>query len=218
MICRDLPILLSMLLLTVAATARPLPTPLDPATLADATVFTAAEALIARAAENAGLSFHANPRPLPPRVILPLELGDESRQRPDVIFVWRGDMLPDQLAPAETGTLTRRKRQTNGTWKTTRTLSGPADPLPPDLQRAPRTVGTTLLPELIVETLYHLGTAGDSDATLVLWRSIEEGTDPLGGAITLDAPPPKLAEALQTLTPPFVDHDAWLDVFRAFSP
>lgn len=218
MIRWSLPILLSTLLLAVAATARPLQTPLDPATLADASVFTAAETLIARAAAAAGLSFQASPHPLPPRIILPLELRNESRQRPDVVYVWRGDMLPDQLAPAETGTLYRRKRQATGTWKTTRTLPGPAEPLPPDLQRAPRTVGSTLLPDLVVETLYHLGTADGSDATLVLWRSIEEGTAPLGGAITLEAPPPALAEALQSLTPSFDDHDAWLEVFRAFSP
>ena len=218
MIRQGLAILLSTLLLVVAAGARTIQAPLDPATLADAAVFTTAEALVARAAVSVGLTFQADPRPLPPRIILPLTLCNESRQRPDVVYLWRGDMLPDQLAPAETGTLYRRKRQTNGTWKTTRTLSTPAEPLPPDLQRALRSVGPTLLPELIVETRYHLGAANGSDATLVLWRSIEEGTPPLGGAITLDTPPPKLADALQSLAPPFATHDDWLETFRAFSP
>lgn len=210
--------LLAFLLLAAAAAARPAYVPLDPATLAGAAVFTDAEGLVARAARQAGLEFQSDPRPLPPQVLLILDTpGGDVAQRGGLVF-WRGDMLPDQLAPAETGTLVRKKRQADGRWKTTRTRQEIAPAAQSNLVAAVRVTEGFALPSMIIETSYHLGTVGGSHATLILWRSEEEGSAPLGGAIALPDPPPALAEALQSLAPPFAGQADWLAEFEALSP
>jgi hypothetical protein len=214
---RALPCLLAAIL-AAAAAAQPVHIPLDPAALGGAAVFTDAETLVARAAAEAGASFDPAPRPLPPQVILPLAQKDEARRRDDVVYFWRGDMLPDQMAPAESGTLCRRKLQKSGDWKTTRTHDGPSDPLPPSLIPAPPAGPGTALPDLIIETPYHLGRAGTADAVLLLWRSVEEGSAPLGGAIALRDPPPELADAVRALSPDWAGRADWQRLFDAFSP
>lgn len=212
---------LLLLLLPAAAAAvaaQPVHIPLDPAALGGAAVFTDAETLVARAAAEAGTSFDPAPRPLPPQVILPLAQKDEARRRDDVVYFWRGDMLPDQMAPAESGTLCRRKLQKNGGWKTTRTHDGPSDPLPASLVPAPPAGPGIALPDLIIETPYHLGRAGPADAVLLLWRSVEEGSAPLGGAIALRDPTPELANAVRARSPDWAGRDEWQRLFDAFSP
>ncbi len=212
------PGLLLLLLPAAAAAAQPVLVPLDPASLGGAAVFTQAETLVARASAEAGASFEPAPRPLPPQVLLPLAQKDEARRRDDVVYFWRGDMLPDQMAPAESGTLYRRKLQKSGGWKTTRTHDGPSDPLPASLIPAPPAGPGTALPDLIIETPYHLGRAGTADAVLLLWRSVEEGSAPLGGAIALRDPTPELADALRALSPDWAGRADWQRLFDAFSP
>ena len=214
---RALPCLLAALL-AAAAAAQTVHIPLDPASLGGAAVFTDAETLVARASAEAGASFDPAPRPLPPQVILPLAQKDEARRRDDVVYFWRGDILPDQMAPAESGTLCRRKLQKSGGWKTTRTHDGPSDPLPASLMPAPPAGPGTALPDLIIETPYHLGRAGTADAVLLLWRSVEEGSAPLGGAIALRDPPPELADAVRALSPDWAGRADWQRLFDAFSP
>ncbi len=212
------PGLLLLLLPAAAAAAQPVLVPLDPASLGGAAVFTQAETLVARASAEAGASFDPAPRPLPPQVLLPLTQKDEARRRDDVVYFWRGDMLPDQMAPAESGTLYRRKLQKSGGWKTTRTHDGPSDPLPASLIPAPPAGPGTALPDLIIETPYHLGRAGTADAVLLLWRSVEEGSAPLGGAIALRDPTPELADAVRALSPDWAGRADWQRLFDAFSP
>lgn len=212
------PGLLLLLLPAAAAAAQPVLVPLDPASLGGAAVFTQAETLVACAAAEAGASFDPAPHPLPPQVLLPLAQKDKARRRDDVVYFWRGDMLPDQMAPAESGTLYRRKLQKNGGWKTTRTHDGPSDPLPASLIPAPPAGPGTALPDLIIETPYHLGRAGTADAILLLWRSVEEGSAPLGGAIALRDPTPELADAVRALSPDWAGRADWQRLFDAFSP
>ena len=115
---RLLPI--AVLLFASAACARDARIPLDPATLGGADIFTDAEARVAQAAAAAGLAFVSDPRPLPPQVLLTLDTADGKIQKRRGILFWRGDMLPDQLAPGETGTLIRRHQARNGAWRTLR--------------------------------------------------------------------------------------------------
>jgi hypothetical protein len=216
---RHLPaLLLAGLLLAATAAARTTYVPLDPASLGGAAVFTGAEDLVARAARQAGLEFLSDPRPLLPHVLLVLDTAEGEVARKGGLVFWRGDMLPDQLAPGETGTLVRKIRQADGRWKTTRTRKGVPPTARPDLVAAVRTTASFTLPSMIIETAYQLGTAGSTPATLVLWRSVEEGSAPLGGAIALPNPPSGLAEALQSLAPDFAGRADWLAEFQAFSP
>ena len=97
-----------------AASARTARLPLDPALLAGAEVFTAAEAHVAAAAQAAGLAFVPDPRPLPPQVLVTLDTAGGDLQKRNGLVYWRGEMLPDQLAPGETGTLVRRHRSKTG--------------------------------------------------------------------------------------------------------
>jgi hypothetical protein len=206
-----------VLLVAAAAYARPLLVPLAPAGLGGAAVFTEAEALVARAAAAAGLDFVPEPRPLPPQVLLILDTPDGDVARRNGLVYWRGDMLPDQLAPDETGTLVRRKRQADGRWKTTRQRPNVPPTAQSNLVAAVRAASSFTLPSMMIETAYHLGTAGAARATLILWRSAEEGSAPLGGAIALDPAPEPLAEAMKPLAPDFPDRDAWHNEFEAFA-
>ncbi len=219
---RRLPHLLTLLLMTATGAASAAPrlvqAPLDPATLRGAAVFTRAESFVAQAAKTAGQSFTAAPRPLPPRIILILDTDDGRIAQRGGIILWRGDMLPDQLAPDETGTLLRRKHQADGTWKTTRRRENVAPDWQTNLVPTARTVADISLPEMLIETAYHLGTAGDADASLVLWRRQEEDSAPIGGAIILHPSTPELAEALRSLIPAFSGRENWLSVFEALSP
>lgn len=216
-----LPLLLSLLLpltAAAAATPRPVHVPLDPKTLGGAAVFTRAESLAARAAETAGLPFAPDPRPLPPHVILLFDAEDGRIARHGGLVLWRGEMLPDQLAPGETGTMFRRKRRPDGTWKTTRRRPEVSPGWQTNLVTTARAVGDIPLPEMIIETAYHLGTAGEAAASLVLWRTREEDSAPIGGAIVLNGAAPGLADALRSQAPDFNGRAAWLSVFDALSP
>ena len=199
------------------AFARPARLPLDPAVLAGAEVFTAAEAHVAAAAQAAGLAFAADPRPLPPQVLLTLDTPAGDVQKRDGLVYWRGEMLPDQLAPGETGTLVRRRRAKTGGWRTVRTQAdvGPASRA--DLVPVARTSGAVALPPVVIETSYQLGSAGACAATLVLWRTTEEGSAPLAGCIALDDPPPALAEALAARLPDFPARAEWAAEFDAYA-
>ena len=152
----------------VAASGRSARLPLDPAILAGAEVFSAAEAHVAAAAQAAGLAFAPDPRPLPPQVLLTLDTAGGDVQKRNSLVYWRGDMLPDQLAPGETGTLVRRHRSKTGAWKTVRTQENVGSAARADLMPVARTAGTLVLPPMIIETSYHLGSVGASAATLVL--------------------------------------------------
>lgn len=205
-------------LAAVASLAQPAYLPLDPATLGGAAIFTDAETRVARAAASLGLAFAADPRPLPPQVLLTFDHPDGTIRQRQGILVWRGDMLPDQLAPGETGTLIRRRLADGGQWKTVRRKPDCPPLPPPPLAPADRLDAPVPLPAMIIETPYHLGTAGNATATLVLWRTPEEGRPPLGGALLLADPSPELLRALETQIPPFAGQDSWAGEFRARAP
>ena len=213
--------LLAALLLCAAAAgapARTLHLPLDPATLGGASVFTDAESRVAAAARNAGLAFVPDPRPLPPQVVIPLAPSGATVEPTNGLLFWRGDMLPDQLAPAETGTLIRKTRAPDGAWRTRRALDGYALSAHTNLVPVRRRAGPVELPALVIETPYHLGALGDTSATLLLWRSADEGTPPLGGAIAIPNPPPALLDAWNAGAPPFDAQADWAAEFDALSP
>ena len=213
-----LPILAAALILAAAgASARTVHLPLDPETLAGADIFTAAENILAQAAPTAGLEFVPDPRPLPPQVILPLDTPQAAVQKRNGLLFWRGDMLPDQLAPAETGTLIRKRREPDGTWKTTRVRGDFAPAARPDLIAVVRATPHFTLPRMIIETPYQLGTLGGVPVVLVLWRTAEEDTAPLGGAIALPEPTPALLDALNARLHPFAAQADWSAEFDALA-
>lgn len=213
---RLLPIAL-LLCAVSGAHARSARLPLDPSALAGASIFTEAEAHVAAAAQAAGLVFVPDPRPLPPQVLLTLDTAAGDVQKRNGLVYWRGDMLPDQLAPGETGTLVRRHRTKTGAWKTVRTQENVGPAARADLVPAARTAGALVLPPLIIETSYRLGDVGAAAATLVLWRTAEEGSAPLAGGIVLAEPPAALAEALAARLPDFPARAAWAAEFDAFA-
>ena len=200
------------------ADARTRHLPLDPATLDGPGIFTQAETFLARAAKTAGLDFVPDSRPLPPQVILPLDTARAAVQKLDGLLFWRGEMLPDQLAPAEAGTLLRKRHEPDGTWKTIRIRENCVLAAYPDLVAVARTNAHFALPRMIIETSYQLGTLGDVPATLVLWRTPEEGSAPIGGALALPDPPPALLDALSAVQPPFDAQAEWTAEFDALSP
>ena len=216
MVRRLLPIVL-LLLAAAAASARSARLPLDPADLAGAEVFTAAEKHVAAAAQATGLAFVPDPRPLPPQVLLTLDTAAGDVEKRNGLLYWRGEMLPDQLAPGETGTLVRRHRAKTGDWKTVRTQEDVGPAARADLVPAPRTGPAGALPALIIETSYRLGDAGASAATLVLWRTADEDSAPLAGCLVLAEPPAALAEALAARLPDFPARAAWAAEFDAFA-
>ena len=216
MVRRLLPIVL-WLLADAAASARSARVPLEPASLGGASIFTDAERSVAAAAQAAGLAFVPDPRPLPPQVLLTLDTAGGDVQKRNGLLYWRGDMLPDQLAPGETGTLVRRHRSKTGTWKTVRTQENVGSAARADLMPVARTAGTLVLPPMIIETSYHLGSVGASAATLVLWRTADEDSPPLGGCIVLADPPPALAEALAARLPDFPARADWAAEFDAYA-
>lgn len=212
---RLLPI--AVLLFASAAGARDARIPLDPATLGGADIFTDAEARVAQAAAAAGLAFVSDPRPLPPQVLLTLDTADGKIQKRRGILFWRGDMLPDQLAPGETGTLIRRHQARNGAWRTLRTQEGVAPAANTNLVPISRSTASFVLPAMIIETPYQLGTVGDSSVRLVLWRTAAEDSAPLGGFLDLAAPAPALLDALNSRRPPFAAQADWAAEFDAFA-
>ncbi|MGD9611515.1 MAG: hypothetical protein AB7V22_01280 [Kiritimatiellia bacterium] len=216
MVRRLLPIVL-FLLAAAAASARSARLPLDPAVLAGAEVFTAAEKHVAAAAQAAGLAFVPDPRPLPPQVLLTLDTAAGDVQQRNGLLYWRGDMLPDQLAPGETGTLVRRRRSKTGAWKTVRTQENVGPAARADLAPVARTGPAGALPPLIIETSYRLGSAGAAAATLVLWRTADEDSAPLAGCIVLTEPPAALVDALQARLPDFPARAAWAAEFDAYA-
>ena len=216
MLRRLLPIAL-FLTGAVAASGGSARLPLDPAALTGAEVFSAAEAHVAAAAQAAGLAFAPDPRPLPPQVLLTLDTAGGDVQKRNSLVYWRGDMLPDQLAPGEIGTLVRRHRSKTGAWKTVRTQENVGPNARADLMPVARTAGTIALPPMIIETSYHLGSVGASAATLVLWRTADEDSPPLGGCIVLADPPPALAEALAARLPDFPARADWAAEFDAYA-
>ncbi len=205
-------------LLATAGLAERVAIPLDPARLDGAAVFTDAESLVERAARASGLDFVPAPEPLPPEVLVILDTPDHSISRRGGRMVWRGDMLPDQLAPAETGVLLRKRRQADGAWKITR--RSPQTPLASLTNLTPTTLrGSTLsLPAMIIETPFCLGTAGAANATLLLWRTEKPGTPPIGGAISLMNPTSELVDALRNLAPDFDGQNEWESEFDALLP
>ena len=212
--------LLPIVLLLGAASgvfARDARLPLDPAALAGAEVFTAAETHVAAAAQTAGLAFAPDPRPLPPQVLLTLDTAGGDVQKRNGLVYWRGEMLPDQLAPGETGTLVRRHRSKTGAWKTVRTQENVGPDSRADLVPAAHAAGTLVLPPLIIETSYRIGDAGACAATLVLWRTAEEDSAPLAGCIVLAEPPPALVEALAARLPDFPARAEWAAEFDAYA-
>jgi hypothetical protein len=217
---RRLPVLcaLALLLAATRATARPFYVSLAPASLAGAAVFTAAEQLVVQAARDAQLAFTPDPRPLPPQVILTLDTPAGDVRARDGIFIWRGDMLPDQLEPGESGTFLRKRRTTAGQWKTMRRVAEAAPDSLPRFAPVGRSDGPVPLPALIIETPYHLGILGDLPVTLVLWRIPEEGSPPLGGALVLENPSAALAAALEAAVPAFPARAAWTSEFDARAP
>jgi len=211
-------LLTALFLAGVTAQGDSIRLPLAPATLDGPDIFTTAEQKVAQAATVAGVSFIPDPRPLPPQVILTLDTAKGAVRKRKGLLFWRGEMLPDQLAPGEVGTLIRKHLQRNGSWKTTRTrkefdLSSRTNLIP-----VTRSTPQGPLPSMIIETAYHLGTAGPADATLVLWRSMEEDSPPLAGFIRLQTASSNLVQALQNTLPPFDSQANWATEINALSP
>lgn len=214
MIRRPLPILAALLIGAAGpAAARTVRIPLAPATLGGAAIFTQAEQLVAQAAQTAGIPFAADPRPLPPQVVLTLAPAAGGAHKPDSLLFWRGDMLPDQLAPGETGTLVRKRPAPGGGWTAARVRKDFILAAHTNLVPAAR-FG---LPALIIETPYQLGTLGDAPAWLVLWRSAEEDSAPLAGFLALRNPADALIKALRPLVAPFDGQADWAATFDALS-
>ena len=207
-----------LLLAAGGASAGTVNLPLDPAGLAGPGIFTAAPRQVARAAEAAGLTFTAAPKPLPPQVILPLATPAGTGAPEHDLLFWRGDMLPDQLAPAETGTLIRKRREADGTWH--RLGARHSHPRPDGTHLVPvaRATEHFTLPATIIATPYQLGHLGSAPVRLELWRSPEEDSVPVGGALVLSDPPPALLDAFRKLLPPFPSQAAWAAEFEALSP
>jgi len=214
--------LFSFLLIGVLGTtitpANPTRFPLAPESLNGPDIFTEVESSVAQAAQKAGLSFTSDPRPLPPQVILTLDTLKGTVQKRNGLLFWRGDMLPDQLAPEDIGTLIRKKQQPDGTWKTTRTRKDFMRSSRTNLLPVVRSTPQGPLPPMIIETAYHLGTAGMTEATLVLWRTAEEGTAPLAGFILLAPAPTNLIQAMTSTLPSFKDQSGWTTEINALSP
>lgn len=211
--------LAALLLLAAAAGAQTARIPLDPASLAGADIFTRAETHLAQAAQAAGLAFVPGPRPLPPQVILQLDTPARLVQKRNGLLLWRGDMLPDQLAPGETGTLVRKRRQPDGSWKTIRTRSDFQLAAQDSLRPVAIPLGAVPhAPSLIIETPYQLGTIAETPVALVLWRTAEEGSAPLAGFIALPAPPPAFLAALAARLPAFPSQSLWAADFALLSP
>ncbi len=209
--------LIPIAFLLCAAGAPAARIPLDPATLGGPDIFTEAERHVAAAAQSAGIPFASDPRPLPPRVILNFDTADGKIQKRNGILYWRGDMLPDQLAPGETGTLVRRLRSRPGAWRTFRAQEGVSATSRTNLVPAVRATAHFTLPPMIIETPYQLGTCGGSPAILVFWRTAEEDSPPLGAFIDLPDPAPDLVEALAARLPDFPARADWAAEFDAFS-
>ena len=199
------------------ATALALQVPLDPATLAGAEIFTAAEQQVAAAAAAAGLAFIPDSHPLPPQVLLPLDTADGQAQKKNGLIYWRGDMLPDQLAPGETGTFIRRHQDKRGAWKTVRTEENAAPGSRTNLVPVARSTVHFTLPSLIIETSYQLGTLAGRPVRLVLWRTAEEDSAPLGGFLDVPGAAPAFLEALKSRLTPFDAQADWAAMFAAFS-
>lgn len=208
----------ALLLIAASVSARTAHIPLAPDTLGGPGIFTATQSQVAQAAKTAGLDFTAGPRPLPPQVILPLDTAGALVQKQNGLLFWRGDMLPDQLAPAETGTLIRKSREPDGTWTTLRTKEVFALAERVNLLPVVRATPHFALPRLIIETPYQLGTLNGAPVGLVLWRTTEEDTPPLGGAIALSDPPAAFLDALKSILPPFEAQTDWAAEFDALSP
>ena len=192
--------------------------PLDPATLAGAGIFTAAEQQVAAAAAAAGLAFIPDSRPLPPQVILPLDTADGRIRKRNGLLYWRGDMLPDQLAPGESGTFFRRHLSKTGAWKTVRKQENAAPGARPDLVPVVRATAHFTLPAMIIETPYQLGILADRPVRLVLWRTAAEDSAPIGGFLDVPGTPPAFLDALKTRVAPFEAQSDWAAEFNALAP
>lgn len=134
------------------------------------------------------------------------------------LLIWRGDMLPDQMAPGEIGTLYRQRQQPDGLWQTIQTRAPFAWATLPDLSPQSPPPPLLNLPAMIIETPYHIGTLADRPVRLLLWRTPEEGSAPLGGAIQINDPPADFLPALQAQIPPFPEQAAWAAEFSLRTP
>ena len=126
--------------------------------------------------------------------------------------------LARRYAPRPNGTrrnrnLYRQRQQPDGLWQTIQTaplrVGHPPLPPPPPLLN---------LPAMIIETPYHIGTLADRPVRLLLWRTPEEGSAPLGGAIQINDPPADFLPALQAQMLPFPEQAAWAAEFSLRTP
>ncbi len=200
-----------------SASAQQVFLPLAPSSLVGADIFETAQRHVTKAAQSSNLDYLSDPRPLPPQIILNLDTTDGAVQKRNGILFWRGDMLPDQLAPAEIGTLIRKRHEPNGTWKTIRIRGNDVLSTHTNLVPVARHTAQGMLPHMIIETVYQLGTLDGSPVSLVLWRTEEEGSPPVGGAIALPHPSPALLDSLNSVLPPFAEQARWAAEFNAFS-
>ena len=221
MIRRLFPYLNAILLLlnaTCSSAAENVYLPLEPSSLVGADIFDKAHAYVLQAARSADLVFVSDPRPLPPQVILNLDTAEGAVQKRNGLLFWRGDMLPDQLAPAETGTLVRKRHELDGTWKTLRIRGGTTLSAHSNLVPVVRRTTQGVLPQMLIETMYQLGTLDGLPVSLMLWRTAEEGSAPVGGAIALPHPSATLLDSLKAVLPPFAEQEEWASEFDAFAP
>ncbi len=220
MVRRFAPLLLAGSLAAAPAAAGPdreTRWPLEPATLGGAGIFTAAEKHVAQAAAAAGLEFLPDPRPLPPQVILTLDTSDGAVARGGGVLFWRGEMLPDQLAPSETGTLVRKRPAPGGGWKSVRTRQNYVPGASTNLVAIGRTNASFALPAMIIETPYQLGLLEGAPVRLVLWRTAAEDSAPLGGFLDVPGNSPAFLEALQSRLAAFGAQADWAAEFDALA-
>lgn len=220
MVRRFAPLLLAGSLAAAPAAAAPdreTRWPLDPASLGGAGIFTAAESHVAAAARAAACAFEADPRPLPPQVILTLDTPDGAVARSGGVLLWRGEMLPDQLAPGETGTLVRKRPAPGGGWKSVRTRQNYVPGASTNMVPVVRTHAGFALPAMIIETPYHLGTLAGAPVRLVLWRTAAEDSAPLGGFLDVPGNSPAFLEALKSRLVPFEAQADWAAEFDALA-
>ncbi len=210
--------ILLLLNATCSSAAENVYLPLEPSSLVGADIFDKSHAYVLQAARSVDLVFVSDPRPLPPQVILNLDTTEGAVQKRNGLLFWRGDMLPDQLAPAETGTLIRKRHEPDGRWKTIRIRGEISLSAYSNLVPVVHRTAQGILPPMLIETVFQLGSLDGLPVSLVLWRTEEEGSAPVGGAIALPHPSAALLDSLKAVLPPFAGQDGWAAEFDAFSP
>jgi hypothetical protein len=189
--------------------------PLDPAVLAGAEVFTAAEEHVAAAAQAAGLAFVPDSRPLPPQVLLPLDTADGRVQKRRGCFIGAATCCPTSSRPRNRHARPPPPRSDGG-WKTVAPKKA-SRPRPAPISCGRPRHGLVRPADVDPRTPYQLGTLAGAPVRLVLWRTATEDSAPLGGFIEIPDAPAALRDALNARLAPFAAQADWAAEFDAFA-